>query len=118
MVVLIIDSAGTYNAVLSGNRSLTQLTSQSDSINIWPCMLDVGEVGGGGGEEGGLEGDSFYKRFLSRPVKAQFHSHLEIASAKKTLPKYNSAIRPLYNVKHKSTTFWLYKRGVLVWTLS
>ena len=52
MVVLIIDSAGTYNAVLSGNRSLTQLTSQSDSINIWPCMLDVGEVGGGGGGGG------------------------------------------------------------------
>ena len=39
MEVLVIDSARTHNAVLSGNRSLTQLTSQSDSINIWPCML-------------------------------------------------------------------------------
>ena len=46
-------------------------------------------MGGGGG--GWLEGVSFYKRFLSRPVNAQFHSNLEITSAKNTLPKYNCA---------------------------
>ena len=58
------------------------------------CVGGGGEWGGGG--EGRLEGVIFYKRFLSRPVNAQFHSHLEITSAKNTLPKYNSAIRPLY----------------------
>ena len=57
-------------------------------------MCDGGG-GGGGGEGGGLEGVSFYKRFSSRPVNAQFHSHMEITSAKNTLPKYNNAIRPL-----------------------
>ena len=48
------------------------------------------------GRGGGLEGVSLYKRLLSRPVNAQFHSHLEITSAKNTLPKNNSAIRSLY----------------------
>ena len=39
---------------------------------------------------GGLEGVSFTSDF-SRPVNAQFHSNLEITSAKNTLPNYNSA---------------------------
>ena len=48
---------------------------------------------------GRLEDVSFYNRFLSRPVNAQFHSHLEITSA-----------------KNKSTKFQLYYRKFLVWT--
>ena len=38
---LIADSAE-HIMQFSGNRSLTQLTSQSDSTNIWPCVLGVG----------------------------------------------------------------------------
>ena len=38
----------------------------------------------------------FYKRFLSRQLNAQFHYHMEIASAKNTFPIYHSAIPPLY----------------------
>ena len=68
-------------------------------------IVDSAEhVGGGGGRRVRLEGVSFYKRFLSRPVNAPFHSNLEITSAKNTLPKYSTIIY----VKNKSTKFQLY----------
>ena len=56
------------------------MSSQSVRLNQYLAMC----VGGGGG---GLEGVSFYKRVLSRPVYVQFHSDLEITSANNTLPK-------------------------------
>ena len=68
---------GTYNAVLSGNRSCTRLTSQSDSVNIWPCLFGVGE--GWGGWKVLVS-----QAILSRQVNAQFRSHMEIASANNT----------------------------------
>ena len=65
---------------------------QSVKLNQYLAIC-VGEGGKGWGR---LEGVSFYKRLLSRPVNEKVHSHLEIASVKKTLPKFNSAIRPKY----------------------
>ena len=55
------------------------------------CVWGWGERGEGVGAAG-----RFYKRFLSCPVNTQFHSHMEIASAKNTFPIYSSAIPPLY----------------------
>ena len=67
---------------------------QSAKLNQYSAIC----VGGGwmGRGRGRLVGVSFYNRFLSRSVNAQFQSHLDIASVKNTLPKFNSAIRPLY----------------------
>ena len=96
---------GTYNAVLSGNRSFTRMTSQSDWVNIWPCLFGVG------GRVGAAGRCWFYKRFLSGQVNAQFHSHMEIASAKNTFPIYHSAIPSIYMWSIKVWNFGLIKEN-------